>query len=117
MNNNPRNIALALATAGALVAGLTACGTPSKRPTQGGTHNVTPAYPDCDLGDLREGDKDCKDPRAFADAVRKYGRSKVDKAVQEYTKKVAPKATAPKSVPSTRPGVPGTRGTATATQK
>lgn len=117
MNSNPRNVALALATAGALVAGLTACGTTSKHPTQGGTHNVTPAYPDCDLGDLREGDKDCKDPRAFADAVREYGRSKVNRAVEEYNKKIAPKVTPPKSVPTTRPGVPGTRKSATPIRK
>lgn len=116
MNSNPRSIAIALATASALVLGLSACGnTGGTKPTN---RNTTAAYPDCDLGDLRKGDKDCKDPRAFADAVRKYGRAKVDAAQKEYLKKVAPKVTStPKLVTSTKPGVPGLRTTATSTRR
>lgn len=114
MNRNPRTILAALATSAALIAGLSACatGTGSSKPSQ-----PKPAYSHCDLDDLREGDKDCKDPRAYADAVREYGKAKVEAAAGEYAKKVAPKATKPAppkvSTPRTRvttkPGVPGLR--------
>lgn len=115
MNRNPRTILATLVTSAALIAGLSACATGSGSTTP--TKPRTASYPDCDLGDLREGDKDCKDPRAYADAVRKYGKTKVEAAAREYANKVAPKAvkpsapkaSSPKVKSSTKPGVPGLR--------
>ena len=98
---NPRNVIVALVTAGALSLSMTACA----KSTGGTGSGDSGGYSDCDLGDLREGDKDCKDPRAYRDAVRKYGAKKVAEAEGEYKRKhPAAATTKPTAKPtSTKP--------------
>jgi hypothetical protein len=92
VNRSPRNILIALVASGALVVSTAACGStgggPVSTPNNGGTHQ---SYSDCDLDDLMEGDSDCNDPRAYADAQRKYGASKVAKAKAKYAEKLRKK--------------------------
>jgi hypothetical protein len=103
VNHSPRNFALAIGTAATLALGMGACAHPHHD-----VHVQTPAadYPDCDLGDLKQGDRDCNDPRAFADAKRKYGSKKVAAAQKVYADKQAKKN--PKSVNTRVPGVTST---------
>lgn len=112
MSYNPQKIVVAVATATILTLSLGACGhtdspaTPAPAPAD---------VPDCDLGDLREGDKDCKNVKAYGEAVRKYGKKKVEDAQRSYVeserqkadKKIKDLRDKAKSKTPSRPTIPG----------
>lgn len=93
MQTSPRRLAVA-ATAVALALGLSACAEPTERVDPAPAPAPVEDRADCDLGDIEEGDADCKDPIAYAQAVRKYGRTKVQKAERKHLDRVTTSARA-----------------------
>lgn len=100
MNLNLRSAIIGATAVASILLGGVACGASS-----GDSPAPAPApasRPDCDLGDLREGDSDCKDPAAYKEAVRKYGKKRVQDAEKKYADNLKKKT-------SSKPGLPGLR--------